>query len=39
MIATQGTPHMAADKEAIPYRESTHTILSVTCHYSNCNLP
>ena len=30
---------MAADKEAIrptAYRESTHTILSVTCPYSHC---
>ena len=32
---------MAVDKEAtvLAYRESTHTILSVTFPYSMCNLP
>ena len=37
-IAINGTPQMAVDKEAIiAYRESTHTILSVTCPYTMCN--
>ena len=31
-LAMQGSPQMAVDKEA--YRESTHTIISVTCPYS-----
>ena len=39
-IAVHGAPQMAVDQEAIlAYRESTHTILSVTCPYSMCNLP
>ena len=37
-IAFQGTPEMAADKQAIiAYRESTHTILSVTKQTSACS--
>ena len=38
-ISIRWTPQMVADKEAIrptAYRESTHTILSVTCPYSHC---
>ena len=38
-IAIQGTHQMAVDKEARAYRESTHTILRVTCPYSKCNEP
>ena len=38
-IAIQGTPHMAVDEEARPYRESTHiVILSVPCPYTKYNL-
>ena len=40
-VAIKGAPQMAVDKEAtvVAYRESTHTILSVTFPYYMCNLP
>ena len=38
-IAIQGTPQMAVDKEARAYRESTHTITSVTFPDCMCNPP
>ena len=39
-IATLGTPHMAEDKAARAYRESTHiVILSLPYPYTKCNLP
>ena len=38
-IAIQGTPQMAPDKELLAYRESTHTILSVSCLYFKCIPP
>ena len=35
-IAIQGTPQIAVDNEARPYRESTHiVILSLPCPYTN----
>ena len=39
-IGTQGAPQMAVDKEAkTAYRESTLTILSLTCAYTMCSPP
>ena len=38
-IATQGAPQMAVDKEVTAYRESTLTILSLTCAYSMYSPP
>ena len=41
-IAIQGTPHngsrQGSTRKLLPYRESTHTILSVTFPYFMCNL-
>ena len=38
-IAIQGIPRIAVDKEAGAYRESTHTIITVTFPYLMCNPP